>query len=345
MLTPSEIRLLQEHLERAQNPLFFFDNDPDGLCSFLLLRRFLGRGKGVAIKSFPTLDESYVRKVDELHSDYVFILDKPLVSDGFFSLLHERNIPVVWIDHHDVSEVVPPEVCYVNPCRLRKSCVPVTALCYQLAGKKEDLWLAVVGAVADGFLPPYYDAFLKSFPEWGIVTTDPFEVLYSSRIGELALLLNNGLKDTTTNVVRMTKFLCGVRTPAEVMEEHAQNYSLHRRSQFLASKYERILEKAKRAAKASSSLVFFRYSGDISVSGELANQLKYLFPAKYICVAYVRGAKANLSLRGSGIRDIFLKALDGFSGASGGGHADAVGGQMQSSDLDSLKERLETFLA
>ena len=48
MLSEKQMQELKEHLDRAQNPLFFFDNDADGLCSFLLLARYIGRGKGVA---------------------------------------------------------------------------------------------------------------------------------------------------------------------------------------------------------------------------------------------------------------------------------------------------------
>ena len=55
MLTENQIEEIKEHLDKAQNPLFFFDNDGDGLCSFLLLQRFIKKGKGVAIKSFPEL--------------------------------------------------------------------------------------------------------------------------------------------------------------------------------------------------------------------------------------------------------------------------------------------------
>jgi len=45
MLTETQINEIKEHLEKAQNPLFFFDNDNDGLASFLLLRRYIDRGR------------------------------------------------------------------------------------------------------------------------------------------------------------------------------------------------------------------------------------------------------------------------------------------------------------
>jgi len=77
MLTEKQISEIREHLERAQNPIFYYDNDCDGLCSFLLLRRYLDRGKGVSIRSAPDLDAQYAKKASELNSDYVFVLDKP----------------------------------------------------------------------------------------------------------------------------------------------------------------------------------------------------------------------------------------------------------------------------
>ena len=78
MLTEKQIEEIKEHLEKAQNPIFYYDNDADGLCSYLLLRRYLGRGKGVVVRSFPELNKDYARKAQQLGSDYVFILDKPV---------------------------------------------------------------------------------------------------------------------------------------------------------------------------------------------------------------------------------------------------------------------------
>ena len=115
MLTQKQITEIREHLDKAQNPLFFFDNDPDGLCSFLLLQRFAEKGKGIPIRSFPELKEDYFKRVQELNTDYIFVLDKPLVSDEFFNKAREFNIPVVCIDHHDSGREIPEFVNYYNP--------------------------------------------------------------------------------------------------------------------------------------------------------------------------------------------------------------------------------------
>ena len=100
MLSQKQIEKFRVFLEKTQNPLFLFDNDVDGLASFLLLARFCGKGKGVAIKSFPDLNVNYVRKLHEFKPDFVFVLDKPLVDKGFRDSARELGMPIIWLDHH-----------------------------------------------------------------------------------------------------------------------------------------------------------------------------------------------------------------------------------------------------
>ena len=83
MLEDKELKEIKKLLETSQNPLFFYDNDSDGLCSYLLLARALDRGKGVVIRSYPGLNEGYLRKVEELNPDLIVILDKPVVDKEF----------------------------------------------------------------------------------------------------------------------------------------------------------------------------------------------------------------------------------------------------------------------
>ena len=39
MLTDAQIQEIRGFLEKAENPLFLFDDDPDGLTSYLLLKK------------------------------------------------------------------------------------------------------------------------------------------------------------------------------------------------------------------------------------------------------------------------------------------------------------------
>ena len=346
MLTEKQIKEIKKHLDKAQNPLFFFDNDQDGLCSFLLLQRSIGRGKGFPIKSTP-LDKNYMRKVTELNPDYIFVLDVPTISKEFFEEIEKINLPIVWIDHHDHSKKelneIPDFVNYYNPFAEKsvdKIDSSTTYLCYEATKRKEDLWLVVVGSVSDKFVPPVYEDFKKAYPDLSIESDDAFEIFYEAAIGTIAQIFGNGLKDRTTNVIKMIKFLMKVKTPYEVLEETPKNAEMHERFKFINKKFKKFLAKAQEEANASDKLVFFEYGGDTSMSSEISNGLRYLFPGKTVFVAYITEGFVNISGRGDNVKKYLDKILKDLDNAKGGGHEKAVGARIMRPDLDKFKERM-----
>ena len=346
MLTSKQINELKEHLEKAQNPIFYYDNDCDGLCSFLILRRYLGRGKGVAVRSFPDLNKEYARKARELNADYVFVLDKPVISKEFIKEIELMNLPMVWIDHHafqeDIDEKEFSNLYIYDPARNKgreKSDEPVTYWCYKIAGRKEDLWLAVIGCIADHYMPNFADEFSKRYAEfWDFNVKGAFDVYYKAEIGRIAQAFNFGLKDSTTNIVNLQNFLVSCKGPDEVLMEVSGNYSFRKRFREIRKKYDELLEKAKNIV--CDKALFFEYSGDLSISSDIANELSYLYPKKYIAVAYKKGGVSNISLRGKNVRKILSKIIGGFENASGGGHEDAVGARIRTDDLGNFKKIL-----
>lgn len=339
MLTSQQVKEIREHLEKAQAPIFFFDNDADGLASFLLLRRHIGRGKGVAIKSFPDLNVSYTRKLYELKPDYIFVLDKPSIASGFFEEVKNLNLPLVWIDHHNVPKPQNKDIFYFNPYHEDKTNEPVSYLCYRITEKKEDMWIAMIGCIGDGFFPDFSEEFEEKYPElWGKNVKTAFQALYTTDIGKIAKILSFALKDRTTKVVAMLKYLSTAKNPHEILDEEKAKTILQR-FEHVNSRYSNLLEKAKNFSKGQ--LLFFQYGGELSLSADIANELFFLFPDKIIVVAYIKGAKANVSLRWKkDIREITLKAIEGLEGATGGGHEHATGAQVSVEDLPKFKENL-----
>ena len=98
MLTNDQIKEIRKELDECKNPLFFFHDDPDGLCSFLLLYKYKKEGNGVIVKSVPKLDEKFLKKVQEYSPDKIFVADIALLDQEF---IDKANAQVVWIDHHE----------------------------------------------------------------------------------------------------------------------------------------------------------------------------------------------------------------------------------------------------
>ena len=353
MLTEKQIREIREHLERAQNPVFFYDNDCDGLCSFLLLRRLIGRGKGVAVKSYPDLNAEYAKKASELKADYVFILDKPVISPAFLEEIDKMQLPVVWIDHHAISsnnkefeidEKKHKNLQAYNPARNKgkeESFEPVTYLAYKISERKEDIWIAIMGCIADHFIPDFAFEFQKHYPEFWTKEKikEPFDAYYRTEIGRIAQAISFGLKDSISHVVKLQNFLINCNSPNEIFLELEGNKEFREKYSEIRKKYDFLLEKAKESTK--EKLIFFDYSGDLSISAEIANELSYKHHGKYIAVAYKKGAITNISLRGEKIRRILEKILKRFENANGGGHENAAGARIRTEDLVKFKEALE----
>ncbi|MFH1585347.1 MAG: DHH family phosphoesterase [archaeon] len=340
MLSSKQIKEIREHLEKAQNPIFYFDNDGDGLCSFLLLQRYIGRGKGVAIKSFPELTGDYFRRVNELNADYIFILDKAVVSKEFFEEARKVNIPIVWIDHHLEEKHVPEFISYYNPVKKEhENAQAVTAFCYQVSQKKEDLWLAVVGCISDGFIPEFYPDFIKEYPDLAKKLNNSLEIYYTTQIGKIVKIFNFALKDRITNVINMLRFLMKAKSPYEVLEDSSKTYTMHKRFNEINKKYQRLLDKARKVA-TKDKLLFFKYGGDLSISSDLANELTYLYPNRVIVVAYTTGIKANISGRGKSVKPLIMKAINGLENSTAGGHDVAVGAKVMIDDLEEFRTRL-----
>ena len=340
MLTPQQLTQIKQNIEASQNPLFFFDNDVDGLCSFLILRRAIGRGKGVAIKSFPDLKEQYLKKVEELNPDAVFILDKAELSKEFAEAVEQKGIPMTWIDHHETK--TPKEIIektsYFNS---HPSSEPTTYIAQKIFNRKEDLWLAVIGCIGDVYNPDFAEKFSEQYPELLPKNIEPFDALHSTEIGKLVRMLNFGLMDTITNVVTLTKYLFKANGPHDILEENQHTKQLHKRYTQLNEFYNKQVKKAESKFNKDYPVLFYTYSGNTSMSSEIANKLYHNHKDKLIIVAFKRPEKINVSIRGEHALETTKKLIANIEDATGGGHVEATGAMIPIDDFETFKENIK----
>ena len=77
------------------------------------------------------------------------------------------------------------------------------------------------------------------------------------------------------------------------------------------------------------------------MSADLANELSYRNPGKYVLMAFVKGPIANISLRGNGVKEKLLNVLKEFPAGTGGGHTDAAGARIKSDELERFRQLFE----
>ncbi|MFC2133933.1 hypothetical protein ACFLTH_04890, partial [Bacteroidota bacterium] len=93
-LTNEEILEIRSALNESVRPLFFFDDDPDGVCAFIQLYKYVGDGKGIIVKVASELGEDFAHKVEEYQPDLVVVLDVPRVSQDFIDRVSQK---IIWL--------------------------------------------------------------------------------------------------------------------------------------------------------------------------------------------------------------------------------------------------------
>ena len=341
-LSKEQIHQARDHLDNCKRPLFFFDDDQDGLCSFLQLYRYKGEGKGIIVKTTPKLGTAFVRKVEEYSPDKIFILDLAIVEQEF---LDEMKVPVVWIDHHGPFERN--NVKYFNP-RVSKweDNHPTSFMCHQIVG--QDLWLAAVGSVADWFMPPFLNEFKNKYPELLETHKSPGDIIYNTKLGHLIRIFSFILKGKNEDVMKSIKVMSRISGPYEILNrETSQGKFIYKRYEQANKIYEPLIKDVlNKAKKTSDKLVFFAYKDDkTSFTSDLSNEAIYRFPEKIILIGREKNEEMKCSLRSSKLilPPLVEKCLVGLEGY-GGGHENACGLNIKTRDFDEFLQRLSELI-
>lgn len=312
-------------------PIFFFHDDVDGLCSYLLLQRKSFESKGVVLKAHPRLTSDYVDKTKLF--DKTIILDIAMVDDEF---IRRARKPVVWIDHHEPSRVDVAE--YINP-RLGGVNKSVSEVCYDIV--KEKIWLGMAGAVSDWIMPSFAGEFRKRYPGLCDVKK-PGEANYETPLGKVIRIMSFNLKGASALVNRSIEAFTKIEEPDEILERRPSAEFVVRRFTRINEDFERLLRSA--MAKKQGKLFVFKYAQDrLSLTRDLANELYYRFPDKVIVLGREKSGEVKCSLRGENILEKTAKALVGIN-ATFGGHENAVGAVIPVHSFSRFLERLKEDL-
>jgi len=329
MLTPKQIKFLQEELQTAKNPLFFYDSDGDGLASFLVLYRINKEGKGYRVATSSKVDMRLMRKVEELNPDKIFILDMPLLDQEFVDKVKR---PIFWIDHHEPQQIK--NVHYFNP-RIENpdAYIPTTRMAYQISDREEDLWIATAGCLADWYMPDFIDKFIEKYPYLLEKKEDLATTLFKRPVGKLIKLLFFLQKGPSSEVRKSIQVLMKIKSPDEIFKQKTPaGRFLYNRFEKINQKYEEVLKEAKKEISRSKFIIYTYTSTQSSFTTNLANELAALYPKKVIIIARQKSGEMKCSLRAQvPIIDHLKKALNGVNGR-GGGHPNACGAVIDEQD-------------
>lgn len=340
-LTEKEIRAIRDELDSCKRPLFFFDDDPDGLCSFVLLYRYKQEGKGIPVKTTPRITTKFLRKVEEYDPDKIFILDTANVDEEFVEAV---KVPIIWIDHHGPADVH--GVKYFNPLRNADEATCTTDMCYRVVDNEDDIWIAGAGIVSDWQYTDVVEKMSERYPELLDPSVNtPEKALFDSQIGKLARIFSFMLMGDTRKAMTCVKILTRIKDPYEILNRTTSKARyIMKRFDEVNKVYEELLSRALKTE--SDGLLLFEYENSkFSLTKDLSNEMLYRNPDKVVMISRRKDGEMKLSLRSAryDLPPILSKALMGVEGF-GGGHEHACGACVKEADfprfLEQIKEQL-----
>ena len=333
-----ELKEIRKILEESENPLYFYDDDTDGLCSYLLLKKKYEKGKGICVKGSPVLDEKFVRKVNEIMPDKVIILDMPIVTQDF---IDKVNVPIIWIDHHEIQEREGVKI--YNPRKWDKEDNRPTAYwCYRIV--EENLWIGMIGTVGDWYLPKEYLG--KFRKDHGLLKEDvkePGEALFNTEFGKLVRIFNFVLKESVTNVKNVVSVLLKIEDPFDILEgKTSKGRFVYKMYEKINKGYDELLEKALDEIKDEKVIVFIYSAKKTTFTGDLGNELLYKFPDRLIIIGRVKEDRVMFSLRSGKykVSPLVKKAVSKVEG-HGGGHLYSCGANIAKEDYVKFIEEIK----
>ncbi|MBN2881193.1 DHH family phosphoesterase [Candidatus Woesearchaeota archaeon] len=349
MLNSREISQIQKIVDDTLRPIIFFDDDPDGLSSFLLFYKKIQDGDWIAVKGTPELSADFAEKAESDSPDRIIVLDKPGIAQDF---LDSVKTPILWVDHHEIQTPKGnSKIDYFNPRRTKTGFGEPTSYCsYKITNNPNHLWIAMIGCVGDWFLPDreMITEFCKKYPTLLDENVDtPQKALYESKLGELVQVFSFIMKGKISEIKRNIKYLLSVKNPFEILEKRTpEGKAIYKFYKACKKEYDFLLDLALENVNDSKILFFSYKETNNSYTSDISNELLYRFPDKVILIAREKSGEMRMSLRSAkiSIAPILSKALEGIDGY-GGGHEFACGCNVKKKDfpqfMDNLKELIE----
>ncbi len=342
MILEKELDEIRDMLLKAEDPLFLFDDDQDGLCSFLVLWKMTQKGKGLPIKGKFT--DSFLEKIKREKKDLIIILDKPMLEENF---LEEIQTPIIHIDHHHPLELQAPHYHYYNPRKENDADNrPTSYWAYQIT--KKDLWIAMVGIIGDWYIPQdLILVFQKEYPELIPEAKHPGQIIFETPFGVLIRNFIFSLKGKSEDTKQCMKVLTRIESPWEIIkQESSQGKFIWKHYEHMEKKYQKTLSEAMEVKTRGKILLYTYPSSQDSFTSLISNELIYRNPDKIVIIARMKDDKVIMSLRSTKIELplIIEKCLNGLEGY-GGGHDLACGANVQTEDFGTFMNRFKKLVS
>ncbi len=343
----------REFLKKMNEPSIIYHADSDGLCSAVLVSKFL-RYEGIEPSFVSPNDGPGIAVTDGLLNEIKYakscmFLDFQVDSLGLVEKMNCERILI--LDHHlPVKDLNSPQVLHLNPrFKLKDVYVPTSRLAYDLCLPVSEgfEWLALVGIVGDRGFAESMDIIKKASKKYpSLVPSLRDEDLLKGTFGILSEIIEASKAVKSLDGIRRAfSVFTEANEPKDVMDSFLMKWREEFRNEL--SRLEADFEQNAEKFKSTNSYIYFIRS-KYHLSSFMSNILADRFPDSAIFIM-----KKGDGLKVSGrcqsgrlnVAKILSELTEGIG--RGGGHPKAAGAYVPLKEdefLSRLREKLEKGL-
>ncbi|MBW2987438.1 DHH family phosphoesterase [Candidatus Woesearchaeota archaeon] len=331
----------------------FYDNDPDGVCSGVLLYKALKNLLGcepVIFECAPHDETSYydeiIVRLKRKNVNKIFILDLVVESRHEVMKKLEEFAELVIIDHHPLEKnissdrtiFIKPElyVIGINPTRYCTTKQVFDLLSHVIDISKYE-WLAVMGIIGDYAYDSWQDFMEHCFRKYD-VKEEPD--IYQTMFGKATRYLNYVRTIDNKEVKEVAEYLLKI-------EDFGTAFSILERYKKIEDEINKFIDGYEKFSEEypEKDLLIVHVQTAYKINSSVATQLsRKRFPRKVVITYFFTDGHVWVSARRqdgkADMGKLLRKCIEGFEEANAGGHVPAAGCSILKEDWPEFKKRL-----
>ncbi len=346
-------------LQSKRGVVIIHDDDPDGICSAVLLSKCCSRvvTANPAVHSTEYGQSLTPKLLEVLRRDdpqAIIFTDVPAIPQNLLSEAAE-SAEILILDHHYPENYR--NVVYANPRLLKASAyLPSSYLAFHVAaalGLPQSLcWIAGVGVLSDHGVEnckPLFRLIKSEYPELvGNAKFEDVSLMDASNLGVLTKTITSATVASPRQGARIAfKALNSAETYRDILEENRLEFrQLREWNQMVEEEFQSVIRDARRnIVRRGRKIVVYRFQSRLRIKSLVANYLPRLFRNEIVLVIQKDGKYTHVSLRRGSrshtdLRNLVQRAIADIPDASGGGHPEASAARLPTVWVDQFTDRI-----
>lgn len=331
-----------KNIKKNDEIIIVFHNDADGICSAVLLNKYLNSiSKDAFVISQPMpMDKNLFRKIQTTLPTKIIFLD--LAADQQNNIIKNLSnlADILVIDHHQISRkmdsarIVHYNPRFKNPKIYQSASYLVYKICSGLIDMEEYLWIAAIGIVGDYNLEDSEDLVEEIKKKYSI------KDLHDSLFAKIADMISAAKATKSLSCEELFSFIDKIKDPKD-FHEIKNSEKLVESFQKMDNELVEVMLDAEKNSERVDNIIFYNLKTSYNLRAEVAKKLSERFPGKLVLVYQKGGSKVRISARGQNldVGRILQKSSRNLK-ASAGGHEQAAGATLNEKDWETFRENL-----